>query len=97
MVQNAVAPLDASERRKIRLGVRMTILYSLIYAGFVVVSVFQPAWMGARAVLGLNLAMAYGLGLILIAVAFALIYNYLCRVPRLNGGASVSSTTQRKE
>lgn len=71
---------DAAERRKIRIGVRMTVLYSLVYAGFVGLSVFQPTWMGASAVLGLNLAVAYGLGLIVIAIVFALVYNRLCRV-----------------
>jgi hypothetical protein len=35
--------------------------------------------MGANAVLGLNLAVAYGLGLIIIAIVFALVYNRLCR------------------
>jgi uncharacterized membrane protein (DUF485 family) len=57
----------------------MTVLYSLVYAGFVGLSVFQPTWMGASAVLGLNLAVAYGLGLIVIAIVFALVYNRLCR------------------
>ena len=72
---------EAFEKRKSRIGIRMTLLYSVVYAGFVVLSVFRPTWMGARAVFGLNLAVSYGLGLILIAIAFALIYNHLCRVP----------------
>jgi uncharacterized membrane protein (DUF485 family) len=71
---------DAVEQRKVRIGVRMTVLYSLVYAGFVGLSVFQPTWMGASAVLGLNVAVVYGLGLIIIAIVFALIYNRLCRV-----------------
>jgi uncharacterized membrane protein (DUF485 family) len=69
------------EKRKILIGVRMTLLYSLVYAGFVVLSVFRPLWMGARALFALNLAVAYGLGLIIFAILFALIYNHLCRVP----------------
>lgn len=76
---------EAYERRKVALGVRMTLLYSLVYGGFVALSVFRPAWMGVRAVLGLNLAVAYGLGLILLAIVFALLYNHLCRVPSQNG------------
>ncbi len=71
----------AFEQRKSRLGIRMAILYTFVYAGFVALSVFQPTWMGARAVLGLNLAVAYGMGLILIAIIFAVVYNYLCRAP----------------
>lgn len=77
---------DAVERRKILIGVRMTVLYSLVYAGFVGLSVFQPTWMGANAVLGLNLAVAYGLGLIVIAIVFALVYNRLCRVMASDAG-----------
>ncbi len=73
------------ERRKSGIGVRMTLIYSLIYAGFVALSVFRPESMGARAVLGLNLAVAYGLGLIVIAIVFALVYNHLCRVPPTGG------------
>ncbi len=76
---------DHFERRKTGIGVRMTLLYSLVYAGFVAVSVFRPQWMAARAVLGLNLAVAYGLGLIVLAIALAMLYNQLCRTPRQSG------------
>lgn len=72
---------DAYEKRKSAIGIRMALLYSIIYAGFVVLNVFRPQGMGARAVFGLNLAVAYGIGLILTAILFALIYNLLCRVP----------------
>ncbi len=72
---------DEFEKRKVVLGVKMTLLYSLVYAGFVALSVFKPTAMAGRAVLGLNVAVAYGLGLIIIAVIFALIYNILCRFP----------------
>ncbi|TVQ23901.1 MAG: DUF485 domain-containing protein [Spirochaetaceae bacterium] len=78
MAEKADAAEQAFERYKIRLGVRMTVLYSLVYAGFVALSVFRPELMGVRAVLGLNLAIAYGLGLIVIAIIFAVIYNRLC-------------------
>lgn len=75
---------DALEKRKIVIGVRMTLIYSVIYGGFVVLSVFLPARMGMRAVFGLNLAIAYGLGLIIAAIIFALVYNHLCRIPAGN-------------
>ncbi len=81
MTHHASVTEEAYERRKSSIGIRMTILYSIIYAGFVALSVFRPGWMGVRAVLGLNLAIAYGLGLIIIAIIFALVYNHLCRVP----------------
>ncbi len=73
----------AFERRKSGIGIRMTLIYSVVYAGFVALSVFRPEWTGVRALLGLNLALAYGLGLIIAAIVFALIYNHLCRPPSL--------------
>lgn len=78
MAEHPDAAEQAFERYKIRLGIRMTLLYSLVYAGFVALSVFRPALMGVRAVLGLNLAIAYGLGLIVIAIIFAIVYNRMC-------------------
>lgn len=69
------------QKRKTIIGVRMTLLYSLVYAGFMLLSIFQPLWMGTRAVLGLNLAVAYGMGLILLAIIFAVIYNFLIKQP----------------
>lgn len=88
MSQNPTAVEEAFERRKSAIGIRMTLLYSIVYGGFVVVSVFQPQWMGVRAVLGLNLAVAYGLFLIIIAIVFALVYNHLCRVPPVQGAVA---------
>ena len=81
MSQNFSTAEAAYERRKSAIGIRMTLIYSLVYAGFVALSVFRPAWMGVRALLGLNLAVTYGLGLILVAILFAIVYNQLCRVP----------------
>ncbi len=85
MTQHVSASEAAYERRKTVIGVRMTVLYSIVYGGFVVLSVFRPALMGARALFGLNIAVAYGLGLILIAILFALVYNHLCRTPSAGG------------
>ena len=74
-------PQEASELRKSNIGVRMTILYAVIYGGFVFLSVFFPSLMGVESVFGLNLAIAYGLALIIIAIIFAMIYNALVRIP----------------
>lgn len=48
---------------KTRLGVWMFLIYSAVYAGFVLINVLFPAWMGFIVVLGLNPAMVYGFGL----------------------------------
>jgi uncharacterized membrane protein (DUF485 family) len=67
------------ELRKTAIGMWMTVLYLVIYSGYVAVSVFRPAWMGVPGIFGLNLATAYGIGLIIFAVALAIVYNYLVR------------------
>lgn len=69
------------EKRKLKIGIRMTILYSIAYLGFMILSVFIPEAMRSRALFGLNLASSYGLGLIILAIIFAVIYNQLCKIP----------------
>lgn len=81
MTQETKGPPVTSEQRKSNIGIRMTILYTIFYGGFVVLSVFFPSAMGAQAVFGLNLAIAYGIALIIIAIIFAIIYNALVRHP----------------
>ena len=80
MAQQNKAGDNAFELRKSTIGIRMTVLYAIVYGGFVALNVFQPTLMGTRVFLGLNLAVAYGIGLIIIAIIFALVYNQLCRV-----------------
>ena len=70
---------DPASRYKSRLGVRMFILYCLVYAGFVFTNVLtEGRAMQAMVGLGLNLAVVYGMGLIILALILALIYNALC-------------------
>lgn len=70
---------NSAEHRKSYIGVVLTIIYSVIYGGFVFLSVFYPTLMGARTFLGMNLAVTYGLGLIVIAIILAMIYNQMVR------------------
>jgi uncharacterized membrane protein (DUF485 family) len=69
---------DRSQGYKSRLGVRMFLVYALIYAGFVAINIISPLTMEKTIFLGLNLAVVYGFGLIIIALVLALIYNYAC-------------------
>lgn len=82
MSQHRVNDKDFSERRKSNIGVMMTVLYALVYGGFVILSVFYPSSMSLRTFLGMNLAITYGLGLIVVAIVFAIIYNQMVRIPR---------------
>ncbi len=63
---------------KMRLGVWMFWLYAIVYAGFVAINVLKPVIMETIIIFGLNLAVVYGFGLIILALVLALIYNALC-------------------
>lgn len=70
---------DPATRYKSRLGVWMFVLYSLVYAGFVFTNVFTEGQaMQTIVFAGLNLAVVYGMGLIILALIMALVYNFLC-------------------
>lgn len=69
---------DPASDFKKRIGIRMFIAYATIYAGFVVINALIPTLMGRRIVFGLNLAVTYGFGLIVLAIIAGVIYNWIC-------------------
>jgi uncharacterized membrane protein (DUF485 family) len=71
------APDDS--RRNTRYGLFLFGAYLLIYSGFVLLNAFWPSVMGREVAGGINVAIAYGMGLIIAALALALIYGWLCR------------------
>jgi len=76
------APREEGEDRatayKMRLGAWMFLLYGILYGIFIAINVIRPALMAVEVFLGLNLAIAYGFGLIVFALALALVYNRMC-------------------
>lgn len=62
-----------------RLGLKLFSLYLLLYSGFVLLSAFAPAAMEAMPLFGVNLAIWYGFGLIVAALALALVYGWACK------------------
>jgi uncharacterized membrane protein (DUF485 family) len=74
-VQTGKDPAFAYKRK---LGARMFIAYALFYAGFVAINLICPMWMEKAVFAGLNLAVVYGFGLIIVALILALIYNRAC-------------------
>jgi uncharacterized membrane protein (DUF485 family) len=70
--------VDHASDYKSKLGVYMFIAYVLVYAGFIVINVASPKLMGVIVFAGLNLALVYGVGLIVLAIVMGLIYNKLC-------------------
>ena len=70
---------DPASGYKTRLGVAMFLVYTLVYAGFVLVNVAtEGRAMQTIVFKGLNLAVVYGMGLIVLALVMALIYNAMC-------------------
>lgn len=68
--------------RNARYGMRLFIVYLIIYAGFVGINAFAPRQMEATPLFGINLAILYGCALIVVAMVLALVYCWLCRAPR---------------
>lgn len=69
---------DLASAYKARLGIWLFFVYAIVYAGFVAINLIKPTMMEAVICFGLNLAVVYGMGLILLALVMALIYNRAC-------------------
>lgn len=69
---------DPSFAWKRRLGVIMFLAYAAIYAAFTAINVISPRLMESTVFAGLNLAVVYGFGLIVVALVMALFYNAAC-------------------
>jgi hypothetical protein len=69
---------DLALKYRVRLGVRLFLLYAFIYAVFVAINLVSPVSMEKIVFFGLNLAVTYGIGLIIFAIVLALIYNRMC-------------------
>jgi uncharacterized membrane protein (DUF485 family) len=65
--------------RRARYGLGLFAVYFLLYAGFLLLNVIDPAMMEQTPIAGLNVAILYGFGLIIAALALALVYAWLCR------------------
>lgn len=69
---------DKASKRKAALGVKLFFVYMLTYVGFVFIAISNPDLMGEKVLLGLNLAIVYGVGLIILAVLMGFIYHFAC-------------------
>jgi uncharacterized membrane protein (DUF485 family) len=73
-------PNDKAEKMKCRLGLLMFCIYAGVYASFVIISVYDVAIMDTLMPFGVNLAVFYGLGLIVLALILAVIYSKACTI-----------------
>ncbi|MCD4830869.1 MAG: DUF485 domain-containing protein [Anaerohalosphaeraceae bacterium] len=69
---------DFAAGYKSKLGIKLFLVYAVIYAGFVAINVIKPVLMEKEIIFGLNLAVVYGFGLIIFALLLAVFYNHLC-------------------
>ena len=69
---------DNASPYKTRIGVWMFVAYALIYVSFIAINVIDPLLMETIVFAGLNLAIVYGFGLIVLAIILAIIFNALC-------------------
>jgi hypothetical protein len=70
------------ERYNARLGLVLFAVYLAAYGAYVAINTFRPTLMDEVPFLGINLAVATGMGLIVGALVLALIYAALCRTPK---------------
>ena len=70
----------AIQARNARLGLRLFAIYGIIYGLYVVAGAFMPGVMNAR-LAGVNVAVVWGFGLIVLAFAMAIVYGRLCDRP----------------
>ncbi len=79
----------SSERQyNTTLGLKLFVVYTLFYLGFVLISAFAADLMETVAFAGLNLAIVYGFGLIVSAFVLALVYGVMCRSELDEGNAA---------
>ncbi len=68
---------DNAASYKTKLGIKMFIAYSLVYATFVIINTTNPKLMEAS-IMGQTAAVIWGFGLISLALVMAVIYNSFC-------------------
>jgi len=69
---------DNAAAKKAKLGVILFFVYTIIYAGFVLIGLTKPELMGLELIGGQNIEIIYGFGLIVLAIVMGFIYNFFC-------------------
>lgn len=67
------------DTRNSRIGLVLFAVYLLLYGGFVFLNAFAADVMETTPIAGVNLAILYGFGLIVVALLLALVYGFLCK------------------
>jgi uncharacterized membrane protein (DUF485 family) len=70
---------DAHVSPNAKLGLGLFLVYLLFYLGFMGIAAFNYSLFASAPFGGVNLAILYGMGLILLALVLALVYMKLCK------------------
>lgn len=70
--------VDYASKKKSRLGIILFLVYAILYTIFVIIGVNYSPLLGTRVFSGLNLAVVYGMGLIILAAVMGWIYSEIC-------------------
>jgi uncharacterized membrane protein (DUF485 family) len=90
-----VRATERSERMKQNFGLALCLIYAVVYATFVFISLYDVTLMDTVMPFGLNLAVFYGFGIILFALVLALIYSQACSFSERKARAEdLASTNQ---
>ncbi len=75
------------QSRNARIGLILFAVYVLFYGGFVFLNAFTPWVMELTPIAGVNLAILYGFGLIIVALLLSLVYGWVCQPTQPETGA----------
>lgn len=88
-------PVEPPSRWRSGLGLVLFAVYLLVYTGFVLLNAFAPTWMEITPWAGVNLAVLYGLGLIVLAFVLAIVYDAACRLMSRSSASSSHGLSQQ--
>ncbi|MBN1525801.1 MAG: DUF485 domain-containing protein [Spirochaetales bacterium] len=63
---------------KTRIGIILFAVYGTVYMLFILINAINPKMMGLESLFGLNLAIVYGFGLIILAFLMGITYSIIC-------------------
>ncbi len=79
------------EAHNARIGFILFAVYTVFYGSFVLLNALAPAMMEIKPVAGINLAILYGFGLIVVALVLALLYGAMCKTEPSDSGDAEGS------
>ncbi len=82
---------DLASKKKSKLGLKLVSIYGFFYFAFVIIGIFFTDLLSLKIFGGLTLAIVYGFGIIVLAIAMGFIYSLACTrmENQMNGGKGI--------